>query len=95
LASSPRTADGAGRHGPPGGPGVIEGGVVACRIDRRLGEAADFCDDAGEVGSVDLERALSDGPQSLKPEEFAALMDELRVLAKVCGCRTGAPRPVV
>jgi len=38
----------------------------------------------------DPEHALSDGPQSLKPERFAKLMDELRVLAEVCGRRMGA-----
>ena len=42
----------------------------------------------------DPEHALSDGPQSLKPEKFAKLMDELRVLAKVCGRRMGEPHPV-
>lgn len=31
--------------------------------------------------------AFSDGPQSLKPKRFSALMDELRVLAEVCGKR--------
>jgi len=39
----------------------------------------------------DPEHALSDGPQSLKPERFAKLMDELRALAKVCGRRMGEP----
>jgi 3-deoxy-7-phosphoheptulonate synthase len=29
------------------------------------------------------EAAMSDGGQSLKPEKFRALMDEIRVLAKV------------
>ena len=38
----------------------------------------------------DPEHALSDGPQSLKPERFAHLMDELRALAIVCGRRMGA-----
>jgi len=38
----------------------------------------------------DPEHALSDGPQSLKPERFATLMDELRTLAQVCGRRMGA-----
>lgn len=38
----------------------------------------------------DPEHALSDGPQSLKPERFARLMDELRPLANVCGRRMGA-----
>ena len=42
----------------------------------------------------DPEHALSDGPQSLKPAKFAKLMDELRVLAKVCGRRMGDPQPV-
>ena len=37
----------------------------------------------------DPEHALSDGPQSLKPERFARLMDELRPLAEVCGRRMG------
>lgn len=35
----------------------------------------------------DPERAVSDGEQSLSPEQFAALMDELRKLAAVCGKR--------
>jgi len=42
----------------------------------------------------DPEHALSDGPQSLKPAKFAKLMEELRVLAKVCGRRMGEPKPV-
>lgn len=33
----------------------------------------------------DPERALSDGAQSLRPEQFAVLMDELRPIAEVCG----------
>ncbi len=37
----------------------------------------------------DPEHALSDGPQSLKPERFATLMEELRALARVCGRRMG------
>jgi len=41
----------------------------------------------------DPEHALSDGPQSLKPAKFAKLMDELRLLAKVCGRRMGEPQP--
>ena len=31
------------------------------------------------------ERAMSDGPQSLKPEKFAALVDELKVFAEAAG----------
>jgi len=31
------------------------------------------------------EKALSDGPQALLPGQYAALMDELRRLAKVLG----------
>jgi 3-deoxy-7-phosphoheptulonate synthase len=31
------------------------------------------------------EEALSDGPQSLKPDRFKKLMDELRPLAQVLG----------
>ena len=38
----------------------------------------------------DPEHALSDGPQSLKPERFARLMDELRPVAEVCGRRMEA-----
>jgi 3-deoxy-7-phosphoheptulonate synthase len=33
----------------------------------------------------DPDRALSDGAQSLAPEDFAALVKELRALAKVIG----------
>ncbi|RMF79473.1 MAG: 3-deoxy-7-phosphoheptulonate synthase [Nitrospirae bacterium] len=35
----------------------------------------------------DPEHALSDGPQSLKPEKFARLMEELRALAEAVGRR--------
>ena len=31
------------------------------------------------------ERALSDGPQALVPDQFARLMDEIRQLAKLLG----------
>ena len=33
----------------------------------------------------DPERASSDGPQSLKPKKFTALMDELRMIAPAVG----------
>jgi 3-deoxy-7-phosphoheptulonate synthase len=35
----------------------------------------------------DPERALSDGAQSIYPEQFARLMDELRVIAPAVGRR--------
>ena len=38
----------------------------------------------GVVGE-DRAKALSDGPQSLKPDRFAKLMAELRPLAQVLG----------
>ena len=37
----------------------------------------------------DPERAVSDGPQSLKPEKFYQLMDDLRLLAQAL--RKGVP----
>jgi 3-deoxy-7-phosphoheptulonate synthase len=33
----------------------------------------------------DPDNALSDGAQSLRPEQFSALMDELRMIAQVIG----------
>jgi 3-deoxy-7-phosphoheptulonate synthase len=33
----------------------------------------------------DPEKALSDGPQSLYPEQFSKLMDELRMIAPAVG----------
>ena len=35
------------------------------------------------------EKALSDGPQSLYPDRFAALMEELRTIAWAIGRRIG------
>jgi 3-deoxy-7-phosphoheptulonate synthase len=37
----------------------------------------------------DPERALSDGAQSIFPEQFAQLMDEVRVIAPAVGRRIG------
>jgi 3-deoxy-7-phosphoheptulonate synthase len=34
---------------------------------------------------VDPDRALSDGAQSLRPEEFQALMDQLRIIVPALG----------
>ena len=33
----------------------------------------------------DPDRALSDGAQSLRPEQFAGLMDQLRIIAPAVG----------
>jgi 3-deoxy-7-phosphoheptulonate synthase len=41
----------------------------------------------------DPERALSDGPQSLFPGQFDALMGELRVIAPVLGRSVAMARP--
>lgn len=41
----------------------------------------------------DVEAALSDGEQSLTPEGFRAMMDDLRGLCGVLGRRLGAPAP--
>lgn len=47
---------------------------------------------AGAAGLIievhpDPDTAVSDGPQSLRPDKFAALMDDLRRLAPACGKR--------
>ncbi len=42
----------------------------------------------------DPEQALSDGAQSLYPEQFAQLMREVRVIAEVIGRRVAEPAPV-
>jgi len=48
---------------------------------------ADIDDVSRRVGEMGFKthEALSDGPQSLKPDRFAALMAELRPLAHILG----------
>lgn len=41
----------------------------------------------------DPENALSDGPQSLRPERFEAMMQELRAVARAVGRSVAAPPP--
>ena len=40
------------------------------------------------------DRALSDGDQSLYPEQFAELMKQIEVIAEAIGRRLAAPLPV-
>lgn len=42
----------------------------------------------------DVDAALSDGEQSLTPEGFRTMMDDLRDLCGVLGRRSGAPAPL-
>ncbi len=54
--------------------GPMAKAAVACGADAIMIEV-----------HPDPDSALSDGPQSLKPERFATLMDELRLVAKAVG----------
>jgi 3-deoxy-7-phosphoheptulonate synthase len=42
----------------------------------------------------DPDKAVCDGPQSLYPDQFAKLMDELRIIAPAVGRKIAEPRPL-
>jgi 3-deoxy-D-arabino-heptulosonate 7-phosphate (DAHP) synthase len=60
-------------------PGSIEADIED--VSRRVGEVEFACVEAHNNPA----EALSDGPRSLKPDRFAALMAELRPLAQFLG----------
>ena len=73
-----------------GGPIVVMAGPCSVESESQMREVAVAVKAAGADGLIievhnNPAEALSDGPQSLKPDKFARLMAELRPLAEVLG----------